>query len=155
MATGATPSTYNSLTDLSLGNIPQVDDPQVYTALLDLHNAIETLLTSSDDADSVFAAYIAKRRGFKEVTSDYTVLPTDPALIKVDTTAGDVTITMHPVIDGVGYEYDIKQVAGAFSTIVVGDSAAEPVDSDPLGITLDLFESIPLKNDGIEWWIHN
>jgi hypothetical protein len=41
-------NTYNSKTDLSLGQLTNINDPALYTALLDIHNAIETLLTSSD-----------------------------------------------------------------------------------------------------------
>lgn len=46
-------NTYNSNTDLSLGQVPQVDDPDLYKALLDIHNAIESLLKSSDQGDSL------------------------------------------------------------------------------------------------------
>jgi hypothetical protein len=41
-------NTYNSSTNLSLGQVPQVEDEALYTDLLDVHNAIETLLKSSD-----------------------------------------------------------------------------------------------------------
>ena len=49
---GAPTNTYNSSTDLSLGQVPQVDDPVLYRELLDIHDAIETLLTSSDGGDA-------------------------------------------------------------------------------------------------------
>lgn len=41
-------NTYDSLTDLGLGSVPMVDDPSLYQELLDIHNAIETLLSSAD-----------------------------------------------------------------------------------------------------------
>ena len=149
------PTTYESLIDLSLGSIPQVDDPELYRALLDIHNAIESLLKGSDAADLEFRNYIAKKRNTTDVNADYTVLTTDGSIL-VDTTAGDVTITLPEITSDIeGYEYDIKQVAGANQTTVVGDSASDPVDGDATGITMDLLEAIPVKNDGTEWWIHN
>lgn len=151
------PSTYDSNTNLSLGQIPQVEDPELYRELLDLHNAIENLLTSSDAADAIFAAFIAKYRNTTVVDfamSPYTVLVTD-GLILTDTTLGDVTVVMHPVADGVGYQYEIKQELGSGETLIIGDNAAEPVDDDAGGLTIDLYEAVPVKNDGVKWWINN
>lgn len=148
-------NTYDSPTNLSLGNIPQVEDEEIYSALLDLHNAIEILLTSSDDGDATFTAYITKQRNVTIVTGDYTVKVTD-GLILTDTTAADITITMHPTSEGPGYEYDIKQIAGDNETLIVGDGGEE-VDDDAGGITIDLYEAIPLKADDTnsKWWINN
>lgn len=148
-----TPNTYDSNTNLSLGHIPQVDDPDLYVALLDLHNAIETLLKSSDAGTSINDDFIRKQRNVTEVNTDYTVQLTD-GLILVDTTAGDITITMHTVALGIGYRYDIKQIIGTNQTLIVGDSG-DLIDSDASGLTIDLLEAVPLKNDGTEWWIHN
>jgi hypothetical protein len=53
---GAPTNTYDSNTELSLGQVPDVDDPQVYRALLDIHNAIENLLTNSDAGDNALAS---------------------------------------------------------------------------------------------------
>lgn len=49
--TSAPPSTLNSGTDLSIGHVPQVDDPVLYRELLDIHNALEILQRSSDVED--------------------------------------------------------------------------------------------------------
>jgi len=140
-------NTYNSNTDLSLGQVPQVDDEDLYTALLDIHNAIEALVTSSDAGGG-------RARAFKIVTGDYTVTVNDH-LILTDTTAGNITVTLPKINLAVGYDYTIKQVVGSNETLIVGDSALEPVDDDTSGITIDLLEAIPVKNDGSSWWIHN
>lgn len=42
---------YASITSLNLGSVPDVDDPVVYQALLDIHNALEILLQSKDTGD--------------------------------------------------------------------------------------------------------
>jgi len=34
----------NSLVDIHLGNVPDVDDPKVYEALLNIHSAIDIIL---------------------------------------------------------------------------------------------------------------
>jgi len=85
--------------------------------------------------------------------SPYTVQTTD-GLIETDTTLGDVTVNLHPVSQGVGYVYEIKQVAGNNETLILGDGA-EMIDSDSTGLTIDLLEAVSVKNNGTEWWINN
>jgi hypothetical protein len=51
MAVLPIPSTYNSLTNLNLGQVPSgIEDPLVYEELLDIHNALEILLGAADVA---------------------------------------------------------------------------------------------------------
>lgn len=151
MTTNTPTNTYNSLTDLSLGNIPQVEDPEVYRALLDLHNAIEILLTSSDDGDAIFAAYIQKRRKTAAHTADYTVQITD-GTIYINASLNPVTITLHPVAEGVGYKYNIKCIDATFTAKLIG-SGSELIDLADDGWELDLMDEIPVRNDGTNWWI--
>lgn len=142
-------NTYSSSTDLNIGHVPQGadDNPELYSELLDIHNALEILLTSSDRGGARSFAFI-------KVTSDYTVT-IDDKLILVDTAAGDITITL-PKIDGaIGYDFEVVQIAGNNETLILGDSASEKVDDDPTGITIDLLEALPVKNDGANWWINN
>lgn len=150
---GTPTNTYNSSTNLSLGNIPQVDDPQMYRALLDIHNALEILVTSSDDADGIFAAFLAKFRNVVSVTADYTVLITD-GTIEVDASAGDVIVTMHPVAEGLGYRYDIKRVDAVTSNSVtlVGDGV-EYIDGHIAGINISTKSSYTVKtNEARDGW---
>lgn len=146
-------NTYDSNADLSLGHVPaEIEelDQILYVELLDLHNAIESLLTYVE-------LFLAQQRGFILVNADYLVKITD-GLILVDTTAGDITITMYPASEGIGYSHQVKQIIGDNETLVIGSLvgvAVEPIDDDVGGITLDLLEAIPLKNDGFKWWIHN
>ena len=147
----ALPATYNSNTNLSLGTIPQIEDPELYSALLDIHNAIEALLTSSDGSDAVFTEYLAKRRGFKTVTADYTVLSTDPALIRVDATAGDVTVTMPIVSSAPGYSYNIKRIDSTTNTVIMDGDAAELIDSHAGGVELDPQDDYDIKAHSTGW----
>lgn len=152
-------NTYNSFTDLSLGQIPQVDDPDLYSALLDIHNAIESLLTSSDDADGIFAAFIAKYRNITEVSDDYTVLATD-SLIVVDITAKNIIITLPTGTEVAGYRFEVKAIADTLPSInnctIVGEGGA-PIDDDVTGITIDALEAVPFKYDFVanKFWINN
>lgn len=149
-------NTYDSTTNLSLGNIPQVEDPEVYQALLDVHNAIETLLTSSDDGNAVFTAYIAKRRNNTAVSGNYTVLVTD-GTIEVDASAGNVIVTLHLISAGIGYSYQVKRVdTGNTNTVtLVGDSSGTPqlIDGHAAGIDISCLSSYTVKtNEAQDGW---
>jgi len=151
----ATPpvNTYGSATDLSLGHVPPIDDPILYQELLDIHNAIETLLTGSDDADAIFTEFIAKYRRFSipPITDDYTVLITD-GTVRVDASGGDITITMHPIIEGLGYTYNIKRIDLVTSSkvTIVGDGP-ELIDGRANGINLSTKSSYQVKTHDTGW----
>ena len=147
------PTTYNSNTNLALGSIPQVDDPDTYEALLDIHNAIESLLKSSDiDLTTIFA-YITKQRKFSSpvITSNYTVLTTD-GTVRVDASGGDVIVTLHPVASGPGYKYNIKRVdeTSGNSVTLLGDGA-EPVDGHAAGVDISILSSYTVKAHDTGW----
>ena len=146
-------NTYNSLTELSLGQIPQVDDPELYIALLDLHNALEAVITASDDGDAVFTAYIAKQRNNTPVSGDYTVLVTD-GTIEVDASAGNITITLHPVSEGLGFRYNIKRIDLVPSnTVTLLGGSSELVDDRASGIKISTKSSYTVKtNDDADGW---
>jgi hypothetical protein len=152
-------NTYDSNTELALGNVPDIDDPVLYEALLDIHNAIEAILTSSDAGDAVFTAFIAKFRNVTVVSADYNVLATD-GLVLVDITAGNVTITLPTGADFAGYKFEIKAIADSLPStnecLIVGEGGA-PVDEDAGGITIDALEALPVKYDLVnnKYWIDN
>lgn len=144
-------NTYDSLTDLSLGQIPQVEDDELYRELLDLHNAIESLLSSSDAADAIFLTFINKFRNFTEVSADYTVLTTD-GTIRVDATLGDITITLHPITDGSGYRYDVKRVdTVTANNVTLIDDGGELVDGHAAGINISILSSYTVKSNSTGW----
>lgn len=150
---GAPTNTYNSLTELSLGQIPQVDDPDLYTVILDIHNAIEAILQSSDDADAIITTYIDKQRNNTAISDDYTVLVTD-GTVEVDASAGDIIVTLHPVSEGKGFRYNIKRIdlVPTNKVTLLGDGA-ELVDDKPLGINISTKSSYTVKaNDDEDGW---
>ena len=140
-------NTYDSPTDLNLGQVPTELDEALYRDLLDIHNALEILLTASDDGDKLFQEFIDKFRNFSlpPVTSDYTVLLTDGA-VRVDASAGDITVTLPLGDSGVGYRYWIKRidlVTASKVTLVGSDS--ELIDDRVDGIRISTKSSYTVK----------
>ena len=144
-------NTYDSNTDLSLGQVPQVEDPVLYEALLDIHNAIETLLTGSDDADAVFTAFIAKFRNVTEITGDYTIAITD-GTIRVDASAGDVIITLPPILAILGYRFDIKRVDTVTTNkVTLKGNGLELVDGHADDVNISTLSSYTVKANNVGW----
>ena len=152
-----TPSTYSSGTDLSLGQVPiEITDPVLYTELLDIHNAIETLLKGSDEADAVFAAFIAKFRNNTIVTEDYTITP-DDGTIEIDASANDINITLPnlsaPEADLEGYRFDLKRIDTVPTFKVVFTGSPELVDGHASGVRISTKSSYTVKaNDLNNGW---
>jgi hypothetical protein len=149
-------NTYDSATNLNLGQVPtelESENEALYRDLLDIHNALEILLTSSDDGDALFQAFIDKFRNFSQpaVVADYTVLVTD-GIVRVDASVGDITVTMHPVASGVGYRYPIKRIdtVTANKVTLLGDGT-ELIDERPTGINLSTKSSYTLKANDTGW----
>lgn len=145
---GAPTNTYNSPTNLSIGSVPQVEDESLYTALLDIHNALEILLTSSDVIGTDLATFTNKHRANITVTvGAYTVEITD-GTIEVDASGGDVIITLHPVSEGVGFRYDIKRVDTVTTNRVtlLGDGT-EYIDGHTSGINISTLSSYTVKTN--------
>ena len=138
-------NTYDSLTDLSLGQVPQVDDPALYTALLDIHNAIESLLKSSDAGAVPANDFVAKFRNNTAVSIDYIVQVTD-GTVEVDASAGNILIALHPISEGIGYRYDIKRVDTTFlnKVTLLGDGT-ELIDGRAAGINISTKSSYTVK----------
>lgn len=146
------PNTYNSPTNISLGYVPDVDDPEIYRALLDIHNAIAALITSSDQGGVAFLAYMAKLRSVRRVTfadTPVTVLPTD-GLVEVDATDGNVDVYLYAVENYTGYEVHVKRIDETSNIVTVypeGTDTIETYASD----TLDPLDSYHLKASDTGW----
>ncbi len=157
-------NTYDSQTNLSLGQIPDVEDEVLYKELLDIHNAIESLLKGSDNANAIFAAYIAKQRNITVVTSTPYSVTADDGLILVDLTTLDINVILPTGEEFSGYSYEIKTFATAPTTkeCLVTAVGAAPIDDDAGGITIDAIfgdggEALPVKYDfdNNAYWINN
>jgi hypothetical protein len=140
-------NTYNSNTNLSLGNVPNVSDPEMYEALLDIHNALEILLTASDADYAEFLAFLVKYRNNTPVSADYTVLVTD-GTIEIDATAGDIIATLHPVAEGVGFRYNIKRIdTVTANTVTLLHDGVEYIDGHTAGINISTLSSYTVKTN--------
>jgi len=119
MATKPIPSTYDSTTNLNLGQVPiGIQDPLVYDELMDIHNALETLLKGADS--NILANRV--------IVSDSSTL------------AGDLLSNVEYFIDGiidmqgesitvpsgglhiVGYDFDTSKLISSTSSAVLFDS---------------------------------
>ena len=149
--------TANSATDIHLGNVPVgIEDPVVYEAILNVHSAIEALLTSFDDTETGYAAtvnwleaYVVARTKVVLVTADYTVTVLDGTML-VDTTSGEVTVTLPTAIGISGTRYVIKHTV-AVGIAVVAAFGSEEIDSETNDFELYPDESIVLQSDGTGW----
>jgi len=142
---------YDSTTDLSMGKIPQVDDPELYRELLDIHNAIESLLKGSDNADAVLTAYIAKQRNVVRVTADYQITDLNGTVI-MNAASNQVTTTLPVASLQEGYMYSIKcedDTNKAFVTTQGADTLGDEV------LPFELFsgEYINVVSDGTNWLV--
>lgn len=143
-------NTYNSATRLALGSVPQVADPETYTALLDIHNALEAVLTASDDSDALFQAFMDKYNANKKVTGNYTILPTD-GTIEVDATAGAIIITLPLVADSLGLRYEIKRIDAVPANLVtLNGNGTEYIDGHTTGIKISTKSSYTVKANSDE-----
>lgn len=149
---GAPINTYNSTTDLSIGHIPQGadDNPDLHSELLDIHNALEILLTASDDADAIFAAYIAKRRSVDTKTADYDITDEDNTIL-LDGSANSVTAFLPKASDLPGYRYSIKCIDDTFPCFADTKEVAETLEEDTEPFELFKGEYIDVKSDGFNW----
>jgi len=145
--------TYDSATDLGLGQVPQVADPILYEELLDIHNALEALLKGNDDIDAIFLAFLAKFRSVREVATDYLVDISD-GTITVDASLGDIVITLHEASLLEGSQYNVKRIDNvpSFTVILVGH-AAELIDGHVGGIKISTKSSYTVKSKSNGWII--
>ena len=148
----------NAITNLNLGNVPQVDDFQVYEALLVVHTAIEALATRLEDIDTGILvglgdenAYIAAQLSVKTTAVSYLIQEGDGTVL-TNTLTSHININL-PSANGIsGTEYTIKQVLGDLTTLVI-PYGSDTIDGDTGTLVLYLDQSITLKSDGANWWI--
>lgn len=144
-------NTYNSLTDLGLGQVPPVDDPLLYRELLDIHNAIETLLTSSDDGDSAITEYITKQRNVTTHTVDAVVSELEGTLL-IDASSNPVTLTLLSAAAFLGYAFTFKCIDDTFKADVIA-TPPDMLEEEVTSFELFKGEYIEVRSDGTNWRI--
>ena len=143
----------DSFIDLNLGSVPDIEDAEVYQALLDIHYALEILSTSVSDISSgsltSVIAYIAARTNVITTTADYTVLPTD-GTIKIDASLAQVTATLPTAVGILGTRYEIKCIDATFGAFVA-TFGTEPIDDSLIDFRLYQWENLTVQSDGVGW----
>lgn len=138
--------------DLNLGQVPtDIEDPTVYSALLDIHNALEILASRGSTGEIAFDDFINKFLTVTVVNGNYSVLPTD-GLILVAATVADVSIILPLASEVSGYEFSVKCVDDTFAVTVLANGV-ETIDGITVGIGLTLYDSLTVKSDGANWYI--
>lgn len=141
----------SSAIDLNLGQVPQIDDPILYEAILDIHNALEKLAQSGAAPEFDFNSYIARQHNVVAIGASGSI-PSDAKLILASGAAGTITLVLPTAASVQGYEIIIKCVNADNPVIIVGDGA-ETIDNNATGIELNVYDSIIVKSDGTKWWI--
>lgn len=142
-------NTYNSTTNLSLGAVPQLEDPELYRALLDVHNAIEILLTNSDDTNAIFLAYITKQRKVNLVTGTYLIADTDGTILLNASTVQTIAY-LPSAATYVGFSYRVKCVNDKYGAFL-SPSGAELLETENAPFELFEGEYVTVRSDGTNW----
>ena len=129
--------------NLGISSDPQVNDPLLYQALLELHNGLENLLQGLQN-------YIDRERAVTPVSNASYQVSYLEGLILADATSSAVTITLPPAASVPGLIFTVKHTAGANSVTVQPDGGM--IDGS-VSTVLTLLESARVISDGINWWI--
>jgi len=89
--------------------------------------------------------------GVTTTSISYVVLSTD-AVILVDATGGDLTISLPAASAQAGRLVQIKKIDASFHKVVLDADGADLIDGEP---TLELLyedESVPIVSDGLSEW---
>jgi hypothetical protein len=87
----------------------------------------------------------------QEITSDTDAGPND-GLFLVDTTAGEVTVTLPDPGDVLGREFTIKKITGGPNCALVRATNGS-VERTGVYCLLKQYAAITVKSDGVEYWI--
>lgn len=144
-----TPSTsqaVNAAIQLDLSNLPDMDDPQMFRALLYLHNAVEAVATKVNDFNSG-AINLAANTSVVVAAANYQLLPED-GLVLLNSDTGLIAILTSATV-GAGKEFVLKNIGAVAATITA--VADETIDGSP-AISLLPNKAVRLRSDGLNWW---
>lgn len=144
---------YTAGINLNIGQVPNnIQDPAVYQALLDIHNALEVLAQEGYTSDDTFNTFASKYFAATVVSGeDYVMSSSDVYTILVLTGDDDVTITLPPTDDVSGRHYTIKHVSGDGTVIVKGEGDSTIDDST---YELDISDAISVQCVGSDWYVY-
>lgn len=146
-------NTYNSQTNLNLGQVPtDLESETLYRDLLDIHNALEILLTSSDDGDALFQAFIDKQRAVTDPITDVSYnITTLNGTVLLDASLNSVTANLPTAVGFKGYLYTVKCIDDTFGAFVDTLEASETLEEETAPFELFKGEYIDITSDGVNW----
>ena len=98
------------------------------------------------------STYSGQKWSIVNKTGDYTLTASD-YVVTVDTSGGDVTITMPPAATATaGAAYIVKKIAAANTLIIDGDGA-ETIDLSATLEVTQINDAVELVTDGSGWYI--
>lgn len=115
----------------------------------DVENNIPVLDDGGDlkDGGKSFDDIKLKKSSTRTVTNNYQVLITDE-IIWVDTTAGDLTITMISAVGITGQTFTIEKIDDTDNKVIIVGSRAELINSDASFDLLLQYESVKPTSTG-------
>lgn len=95
---------------------------------------------------------IGKKLNIKAVTANYAV-DNDYDVFTVDTTAGNVTVSLPAAVLHSGRVINIKRMDGSANTLTVDGNGSETIDGSATLLIPTQYESFTLLCDGTGWII--
>ena len=151
--------TSNSETDIHLSSVPvDIEDPVIYEAFLEVHSALDALLTAFDDINTGtnavvnwLQAYVTARKNVVTITTDTTLTSLNGTVL-IDSTSNDVTAFLPTAIGISGARFVVKHTVAA-NVGKVATFGAEVIDNSTNDFELYPDEAVTLQSDGAGWRI--
>ena len=131
---------YQSEIDINLGQVPLVEDSTLYEALQDIYSAIQILAASVQPIIYTF----------NNVTTDYTVGIYDQ-LVRADSTAGAMLVTLPLASTCIGRRYTIKRVDASGNAVTLAPTSPELMDGSGSAVTIVSMAAIEVQA-GADYW---
>ena len=86
------------------------------------------------------------------LTGDYTVDADDDMILFIDTTAGDVTVTLPTVVDVGGRIYSVKKVDSSANKVIIMPHGTETIEDELKQELVNEGDSPLMAADGVSNW---
>jgi len=132
----------NSLIQLPLGNVPEIESSELYELLNDMHDALFILVSEID---------LAAGRAIQTITAAAYTITAEDATLLMDTSTNAVTITLPTAVGIEGYKYTVKCI-NATNAATLDADGTETIDG-ALTKVLALNALVIVQSDGANWQI--
>jgi len=112
------------------------------------NTSIEAMRINSDQTTKT----LGRRYNISSQTTDYTATVNDE-IITVDTTGGDVTITLPPLTGITGQRFHIKKIDSVSNKVIVDGDGTETIDGSETQDIIFQYDSMELVAGSSEWHI--